>query len=136
MFIFCNNLFFLYFKPVIFRTHTGARPFLCRGCGKYYPLLETAQKHTRIFHGGDYSLIFYDISKDVNNPYVAKVIWNYIEITWMLSTIGRILHRDHSCSLLFFKAILNYFSTIFNYFNESEHIISSRHMYKLSLTVL
>jgi len=56
------------------RKHTGARPFLCRGCGKYYPLLETAQKHTRIFHGGDYSLIFYDISKDVNNPYVAKVI--------------------------------------------------------------
>jgi hypothetical protein len=60
-----------YFLRYLCRKHTGARPYLCRGCGKYYPLLETAQKHTRIFHSGDYSLIIYDIQKDINNPYVS-----------------------------------------------------------------
>jgi hypothetical protein len=54
----------------LYRKHTGARPFLCRGCGKHFFCRETAKKHIRLYHNQDFSLVQYDLAKDVNNPFV------------------------------------------------------------------
>lgn len=51
------------------RVHTGARPYLCRGCGSFFVDLEAVKDHIRRHHNGDVSLAHYDIAKDIDNPY-------------------------------------------------------------------
>ncbi len=55
----------------LFRKHTKARPYLCRGCGKHWRDLLITKKHIRQAHAADYSLCHYDASLDVDNPYVS-----------------------------------------------------------------
>ena len=53
------------------RKHTKARPYLCRGCGKHWRDLLVTKKHIRLHHAADYSLCYYDVSRDINNPYAS-----------------------------------------------------------------
>lgn len=52
------------------RKHTKARPYLCRGCGKHFRDLMITKKHIRLEHAADFSLCYYDVTRELENPYV------------------------------------------------------------------
>eukprot|EP00088_Acartia_fossae_P001045 TRINITY_DN10397_c0_g2_i1.p1 TRINITY_DN10397_c0_g2~~TRINITY_DN10397_c0_g2_i1.p1 ORF type:complete len:567 (+),score=136.98 TRINITY_DN10397_c0_g2_i1:131-1831(+) len=51
------------------RTHTGAKPYFCHKCVKYYNTSSSARRHAREFHRTEKSVISYDPELDVDNPF-------------------------------------------------------------------
>jgi hypothetical protein len=66
-----------------FRVHTGARPYLCRGCGSYYVDLEAVKDHIR----------------QVDTP-------SYIQIHFKNSCFSNILTIEKQKSLTYVQAVL------------------------------
>jgi len=54
------------------RTHTGAKPYCCIKCDKYYISSASVRRHLRDYHRGDLSLMKYDREIDSDNPF-AKI---------------------------------------------------------------